>query len=143
MRVSRSNPASVAPPVGSYSHAVLVETGDAIWIHVSGQLALDEDGVLVGLGDLAAQTEQAFENLRRILGAYGASFDDVVKIQTFVTTFDGFAESREVRARYLPTNRPASTAVRVAALVMPDALIEVDLVAVIPAARSAGGGPHE
>jgi reactive intermediate/imine deaminase len=135
MRVSRSNPASVAPPVGAYSHAAVVETGDAIWIHVSGQLAIDENGVLVGHGDLAAQTEQVYENLRRILDAYGASFDDVVKIQTFVTTFEGFVESREVRARYLSADPPASTAVRVAALVMPDALVEIDLVAVIPVAR--------
>jgi reactive intermediate/imine deaminase len=135
MRVSRSNPQGVAPPVGSYSHAVLVEMGEAAWIYVSGQLGLDAHGELVGAGDLAAQTAQVFENLRRILDAHGASFDDVVKIQTFVTTFDGFAESREVRARYLPAEPPASTAVRVAALVMPEALVEVDLVAVVPAAK--------
>jgi enamine deaminase RidA (YjgF/YER057c/UK114 family) len=56
----------------------------------------------------------------------------VVKIQTFITTTDGVAESRDVRARYLPDEPPASTAVRVAALMVPDGLIEVD-VAVIPA----------
>ena len=54
------------------------------------------------------------------------------KIQTFVTTLEGFPEVREVRARYLPEEPPASTAVQVAALVMPDAMIEVDLVAVLP-----------
>lgn|SRR5512134_1716689 len=131
MQVVRSNPASVAPPVGSYSHALTVETADATWIHVSGQLALDEQGFLVG-DDLATQTEQVFENLRRILDAHGATFDDVVKIQSFVTTFDGFAASREVRAKFLPAEPPASTAVGVSALVMPDALIEVDLIAVRP-----------
>jgi enamine deaminase RidA (YjgF/YER057c/UK114 family) len=56
----------------------------------------------------------------------------VVKIQTFITTMDGLAESRDVRARYLPDEPPASTAVRVAALMVPDTLIEVDVVAVIP-----------
>jgi reactive intermediate/imine deaminase len=126
----------VAPPVGTYSHAVLVETSETRWIYVSGQLALDEHGVLVGRGDLAAQTEQVFENLRHILAAHGATFDDVVKLQTFVTTFEGFAESREVRARYLPAEPPASTAVRVAELVMPEALIEVDLVAALPPDRA-------
>jgi 2-iminobutanoate/2-iminopropanoate deaminase len=82
MQVSRINPRDVAPPIGLYSHAVRVETSNCAWIHVSGQIALDEDGELVGAGDLAAQTEQVFENLVRVLRANGATFDDVVKIQT-------------------------------------------------------------
>jgi reactive intermediate/imine deaminase len=133
MRTTRVNPDTVAAPIGSYSHAVRVETAEAVWIHVSGQIANVPDGTLVAPGDLPAQTERVFENLRLILEANGASFADVVKIQTFVTTLDGFAESREVRARYLPAEPPASTAVRVVALVVPDAVIEVDLVAVVPA----------
>jgi reactive intermediate/imine deaminase len=132
MRSIRSNPPAVAAPLGTYSHAALVETEDARWLFVSGQLALDRDGVLVGIGDIAVQTERVFENLLRILEHHGASFEDVVKIQTFVTTLEGFAEVREVRARYLPEEPPASTAVQVVALVMPEASIEVDLVAVIP-----------
>jgi 2-iminobutanoate/2-iminopropanoate deaminase len=131
MRSTRSNPSSVAPPVGTYSHAAVVETGEVRWLFVSGQLALDADGMLVGAGDMAAQTGQVFENLLHILEEHGASFEDVVKIQTFVTTLEGFPEVREVRARYLPEEPPASTAVQVAALVMPDAMIEVDLVAVL------------
>ena len=132
MRTIRSNPTTVAPPVGSYSHAVRVETADCVWIHVSGQIALDSDGTLVGVGDLRAQTEQVFENLARVLEANGASFDHVVKIQTYFTTLDDLAGSREVRARYLPDEPPASTAVQVVALVVPDALIEVDVVAAVP-----------
>jgi enamine deaminase RidA (YjgF/YER057c/UK114 family) len=132
MRTTRQNPATVAPPIGTYSHAVRVETEDAVWIHVSGQVANAPDGTLIAPGNLPGQTEQVFENLRLILEANGATFADVVKIQTFVTTLDGFAESREVRARYLPEEPPASTAVRVVALVVPDAVIEVDLVAVVP-----------
>jgi reactive intermediate/imine deaminase len=133
VRTTRLNPATVAPPIGSYSHAVRVETGDAVWIYVSGQLAFDADGQLVGRGDLRAQTEQVFENLTHVLEANGASFEHVVKLQTFFTTLDDLTGSREVRARYLPDEPPASTAVQVAALVVPDALIEVDLVAVVPA----------
>jgi reactive intermediate/imine deaminase len=133
VRTTRLNPDTVAPPIGSYSHAVRVEAGDAVWIYVSGQLAFDQAGELVGRGDLRAQTEQVFENLARVLEANGASFEHVVKLQTFFTSLDDLAGSREVRGRYLPTDPPASTAVRVAALVVPDALIEVDLVAVVPA----------
>ena len=58
MRSFRSNPSSVAPPVGTYSHAAVVEAGEVRWLFVSGQLALDADGELVGAGDMAAQTEQ-------------------------------------------------------------------------------------
>ena len=125
------NPETVAAPMGTYSHAVRVEAGEAAWIYVSGQLALDLAGHLVGPGDMRAQTEQVFENLARILEANGATFADVVKIQTFVTTLDDLDGMREVRSRYLATDPPASTAVQITALVLPDALIEVDVVAAV------------
>jgi reactive intermediate/imine deaminase len=131
MNVTRTNPATVAPPIGSYSHAVRVETGDATWVYLSGQIANDDSGEIAGVGDLRVQTEQVFENLARILEANGAGFEHVVKIQTYFTTLDDLAGSREVRSRYLPADPPASTAVQVAALVVPEALIEVDVVAVV------------
>ena len=135
MHISRSNPSTVASPIGTYSHAVRVETEEAVWIYVSGQIAQDAQGNLVGSGDLPAQTEQVFRNLVTVLEANGASFDDVVKIQTFLTTMDGLQGSRDVRARYLPDEPPASTAVQVAALMVPEALIEVEVVAVVPVGR--------
>jgi 2-iminobutanoate/2-iminopropanoate deaminase len=133
MRATRSNPDTVAAPMGTYSQAVRVETGDAIWIHVSGQIAIDLEGTLVGPGDVRAQTRQVFENLRAILEANGATFADVVKIGTYLTTLDDLAGMREVRGEYLTAEPPASTAVQVVALVVPDASIEIDLVAVVPA----------
>jgi reactive intermediate/imine deaminase len=135
MRMTRSNPQNVAPPIGSYSHAVRVETPDAVWVYVSGQMAQGAAGNLMGVGDLAAQTDQVFQNLVHVLEDNGATFDDVVKIQTFITTMDGLQASRDVRARYLPDEPPASTAVQVAALMAPEALIEVEVVAVVPADR--------
>lgn len=133
MRATRSNPDTVAAPMGTYSQAVRVETADAIWIHISGQIAADRDGNLVGPSDLRAQTRQVFENLRAILEANGATFADVVKIGTYLTTLDDLAGMREIRSEYLTTEPPASTAVQVVALVVPDAMIEVDLAAVVPA----------
>jgi reactive intermediate/imine deaminase len=131
MHTTRMNAEGVVPPLGSYSHAVRVETDAVVWIYVSGQLPLDGDGNLVGKGDLRAQTQQVFENLQAILAANGASFDDVVKIQTFFTTLEDLAGSRRVRADYLPIEPPASTSIKVAALVVPEALIEVDVVAAL------------
>ena len=133
MRATRSNPDTVAAPMGTYSQAVRVETGDAVWIHVSGQIAIDREGTLVGPGDLRAQTRQVFENLKAILAANGATFADVVKIGTYLTTLEDLAGMREVRSESLTAEPPASTAVQVVALVVPDALIEIDLVAVVPA----------
>ena len=131
MRTIRTNPQGVHAPVGTYSHAVRVETGEATWIYISGQVALNAEGNLVAPNDLRGQTEQVFENLKAILEANGATFDDVVKITTFVTTLDDLDGMREVRARYLPKEPPASTAVRISALVLPDAVIEIEAVAVI------------
>ena len=133
MRATRSNPDTVAAPMGTYSQAVRVETGDAVWIHVSGQIAIDTEGNLVGPGDVRAQTRQVFENLKAILEANGATFADAVKIGTYLTTLDDLAGMREVRSEYLSAEPPASTAVQVVALVVPEALIEIDLVAVVPA----------
>jgi 2-iminobutanoate/2-iminopropanoate deaminase len=133
VQTSRVNPEAVHPPVGTYSHAVRVGTADGNWIYVSGQVALDAEGTLVGAGDLRAQTRQVFENLRAILEANGATFADVVKIGTYLTTLYDLAGMREVRSEYLTSEPPASTAVQVMALVVPDALIEIDLVAVVPA----------
>jgi 2-iminobutanoate/2-iminopropanoate deaminase len=130
VRMTRSNPDTVARPVGNYSQAVRVETAEATWIYVSGQVALDLDGNLVGAGDLRAQTRQVYENLQAILAADGATFDDVVKANTYLTTADDIAGMREERDGFL-SEPPASTAVRISALVVPGALIEVDLVAVI------------
>ena len=133
MRATRSNPDTVAAPMGTYSQAVRVETGDAVWIHVSGQIAIDPEGNLVGPGDVRAQTRQVFENLKAIVEATGAPFGDAVKIGTYLTTLDDLAGMREVRSEYLTAEPPASTAVQVVALVVPEALIEIDLVAVVPA----------
>jgi reactive intermediate/imine deaminase len=133
MRATRSNPETVAAPIGTYSQAVRVETGDAVWISISGQIAIDREGNLVGPGDMRAQTRQVFENLNAILEAHGATFADVVKIGTYLTTLDDLAGMREVRGEYLTAEPPASTSVQVVALVVPDAMIEVDLLAVVAA----------
>jgi reactive intermediate/imine deaminase len=126
----RNDPAGVATPAaGGYAHVVGVDLDDRRMLFVSGQLPLDRDGSLVGTGDMRAQTRQVFENLRIILEAEGATFADVVKMGTYVTSLDDLASVREVRHEYLGTEPPASTLVQVRALVLPDAMIEIDVVA--------------
>ena len=102
-------------------------------VYISGQVAVDPDGAPVGKGDLAAQTEQVMRNVGTALAAAGATFDDVVKITTFVVGYTPEMRSiiGEIRGRHLPAdNPPASTLVGVSALAGADWLIEIEAVAV-------------
>ena len=94
---------------------------------VSGQIAQDERGELVGPGDPAAQARQVFDNLRRCLTAAGAGFGDVVKLTFFVLDVADLPAVRAARDAVIDTARPpASTAVQVAALFAPGYLFEVE-----------------
>ncbi|MDG5802214.1 RidA family protein [Streptomyces ossamyceticus] len=116
-------------PAAQYAHVVM---GTGRFVAVSGQVALDEDGELVGEGDPAAQARQVFENLRRCLTAAGAAFDDVVKLTYFVTDTAHLPAIRSARAEHIPDDRlPASSAVQVTALVRPEFLLEIEAFAVL------------
>jgi reactive intermediate/imine deaminase len=132
VQVKAMNPETVASPGGNYSHAVRIETGDGILLFVSGQVAFDPQGNLLGEGDVARQTERVFENLKAILEANGGAFDNVIKLSTFMTDIGRLTEMAEVRRRYVSDPPPASTTVEVAGLFRPEALIEVEAVAAIP-----------
>lgn len=121
-------PPGMAPGTG-YSHAVAA-TGRVVAI--SGQVALDADGNVVGAGDPRAQAEQVFENLRLALAAAGATLADVIKLNFYATDLSMLPAVREVRDRHVDTsNPPASTAVQVVALFRPELLLEVEAWAVI------------
>jgi enamine deaminase RidA (YjgF/YER057c/UK114 family) len=121
-------PEGVAP-AAQYTHVVL---GTGRFVAVSGQLALDEDGRVVGEGDPAAQARQVFENLRRCLASAGATFDDVVKLTFFVTDMAHMGAIRAARAAHIPDDRlPAASAVQVGALVRPEFLMEIEAFAVV------------
>lgn len=128
------DPPSLPAPHG-YSHVVVAPAGRRVVI--SGQVAVDSLGAVVGVGDFRAQCVQVFENLGRALRSVGASFDDVVVTTMYVTDLSRLAVLREVRARYLPAEHPpASTLVQVVALYRPELMIEVAAEAALPA----GGG---
>jgi enamine deaminase RidA (YjgF/YER057c/UK114 family) len=121
-------PEGMAPGNG-YSHAV-VASGKVVAI--AGQVAMDEHGELVGESDPRAQAEQVFANLGRALTAAGATFADVIKFGVFATDISILPTVREVRDRFVDTDRPpASTAVQVAALFRPGYVLEVEALAVI------------
>ena len=116
----------------AYPH-VVVASG-ARTVYISGQVAMDENGALVGAGDLGAQTTQVMRNLGRALDAAGATFADVVKITSYVVGYR--PEQRAVigaaRTPFFPAGQPpASTLVGVEALAAPGWLIEIEAIAVI------------
>jgi reactive intermediate/imine deaminase len=121
------SPESLPPPAG-YSHVVDAPAGRIVY--VSGQVPLDENGELVGPGDLDAQVRQVFENLSRALEAAGASWSEVVKLNYFVRDVSRLESVRTIRNEYVDTERPpASTLVEVSGLFRDDVLIEIDAVA--------------
>ena len=124
------NPPDIARPNG-YTHVVEVTSGQIIFI--SGQVALDRAGNMVGAGDFRAQAHQVFENLRAALAAVGADFSHVVKFGVYLLDADNLLIFREVRDQYVNTAQPpASTLIEVSRLFREGFLIEVEATAVIP-----------
>jgi reactive intermediate/imine deaminase len=121
-------PDTLPAPFG-YSQ-VVESTGTRI-IHVAGQVPLNAQNELVGEGDFQAQVRQAFENVRLALEATGMTFNEVVKMQFFLTDMAYLPQVREVRDEYINTDQPpASTSVQVVALFRPDVMFEMDVVAI-------------
>ena len=120
-------------PASGYSHVVVTKPGKLVFI--AGQVANNAKGEVVGKGDLKAQTEQVFANLKTALAAAGASFQDVVKINWYIKDYkpESLPALREVRNKYINTTHPpASTLLGVAALARDEYLIEVEAVAAVP-----------
>lgn len=125
------NPDTIAQPRG-YTH--VVETRGARTVYISGQVALDQDGNIVGEQDMLAQAEQVFQNLQAALTAVGAGFEHIVKLTYYLVDISQIQAVRDVRDRYLnPERLPASTAVEVRQLVNRSFLLEIDAIAVLDA----------
>ncbi len=108
----------------------VVKAGNTVYI--AGQVAVDQDGQIVGRGDVTAQSTQVFENIQTALAAAGADLSHLVRI-TIYATDAGFRDPiRDVRRRYLGSPDPvASTFIVVAGLALPELLVEIDGVAVL------------
>jgi enamine deaminase RidA (YjgF/YER057c/UK114 family) len=125
------NPPALNPTNG-FTHVVTAPAGKTVY--VSGQVSVNEKAEVVGKGDFRAQVEHTFVNLKAALTAAGATFDDVVKVTYFVVGLkpELVPHIREVRRKYLnAASPPASTLVGVEALVVPDWLIEIEVIAVV------------
>ncbi len=121
------NSPSVATGGSMYSQAV--KAGQVLYL--SGQVAYDVKGQLVGKGDITAQTTQVFENMGALLRAAGMTFENVVKINIYLTDLGNRPAFHTVREKYFGSDvLPASTLVVVKSLAHPDLLVEVEATAV-------------
>jgi enamine deaminase RidA (YjgF/YER057c/UK114 family) len=133
MKKDYLNPKELGAAPKFYSHAVSVG-GQGRLIYVSGQVSWGPDGKVVGAGDMRTQCKQVFDNVTAVLESAGATWEDIIKINAYMVgvTPDNVAAYREVRQNYLkPGRMPASTLVGVTALVQPELLLEVEVVAAV------------
>ena len=129
------NPPELGVAPRFYSHAVTI-AGPAKLAYVSGQVSWGPDGSVVGKGDMRAQCEQVFRNLNTVLGALGATWSDIVKMNAYMVGInaENVAAFREIRSRHLkPGALAASTLVGVTNLVQPELLLEVEVVVALDA----------
>ena len=117
----------LAEPISHYTDAVEA----AGFLYISGMLPVDCAGELVGAGDVVRQTEQVLDNVGTVLRAMGATFDDVVRVGVYLRDMADRELINTVRRRYFGDARPASTLVEVSGLAHPDALVEIEAVALL------------
>jgi enamine deaminase RidA (YjgF/YER057c/UK114 family) len=131
----RFNPPSSSPRNGrAFNHGIVA--GDGRTIHITGQVARNEQGTLIGAGDCEKQIRQCFSNVERILAAVGGTLPDVVSLTIFFLNPNDLPTIQQVRAeKFTPESAPASILIQTPGLVTPELLVELVPIAVIPDAR--------
>ena len=118
-----------AKPVMNYKMGTRMEGGRLLYI--SGQVAWDAAGAIVGKGDVRAQARQALENLRQVLRAAGGDLGNLMKITTYITKVEDIPAVAQARSEVFQGELPASTLIVVTSLFHPDFLVEVEGVAAV------------
>lgn len=116
----------------AFSNALAIDLSKANGlIFISGQIAFDEEGNFVGRGDIEAQTRQVLKNIKRHLEKLGGKMTDVVQVTVFVKEMSGLEKIHQVRLQFFQEPYPTSTLVEVKGFVHPDALIEINALAIV------------
>jgi 2-iminobutanoate/2-iminopropanoate deaminase len=120
----------LSTPSGHFSQGV-VAPAQGRMVFISGMTARDNDGRVVGAGDIDKQTRQVCENLKRAMGAAGGTLDDIVRVDVFVRNIEHFDAIHRVRREYFSAPAPASTMLEVSKMVSPEMLIEINAIAMV------------
>jgi 2-iminobutanoate/2-iminopropanoate deaminase len=118
-------------PSGVFSHATAIEAKGRL-VFISGMTSRRADGTIAGIGDIEAQTRQVCENIKAAVEAAGGTMNDICRVDVYVRNMEHFPGIHKVRAEYFKEPLPASTMVEVTKMTSPDALIEINAIAVIP-----------
>lgn len=131
MERSKITPKNFTPTMGAYSHGYTADIGDARFVFVTGQIAMDENGDVVS-DDIEVQTRYVFDRIGRILEEANAGFEHVVKTQIFLTDISDFGKVSPIRNEFFEVSEPVSTLVEVQALVKEGCNIEIEVIAIAP-----------
>jgi enamine deaminase RidA (YjgF/YER057c/UK114 family) len=133
--VSYLNPPNAPPVQGLYSHVARMQGGELAFI--AGQVAIDRQGNVVGVGEVAEQVVQVFSNLGILLRDLGTNFEAVLQFTTYLTRSDDIAAFMAARSQLFPSlfaggKYPPNTLLVVNRLVKPEFLVEVEAIARLP-----------
>lgn len=131
-RIDKLQPEDLPTPASAHSPGVCIHMAGTDLIFVTGQVAVDANDDIFAPNDAKKQAAFIFENIGKILAEAGATLDDIVKVQMFLTRIEDFAAVSTVRNQYLDKSRPASTLVEVGALVEAGCVVEIEAIAVKP-----------
>lgn len=118
-----------------YAPVVTVHGADHAHVYIAGQLPREPTGEIVGKGDMRAQIRKVCENIGKGLAHAGATFDDVVRSTTYVTNIQEYYRCSAVRFEYFKRNRPASVLIEIVRLGHPEAMVEIEVEAIIDAEK--------
>jgi len=133
MSIKSYNPEGVWEPFGAFSMAVVQGSGEIV--HLKGQVSLDEDGNVVGEGNIEAQVEKVLENIQTVLSGFGGRMEDIYTLTHHVTNIEEFMSTGHIRARFFNPPYPVTTTVEVSRLFHPALLVEITGSAEIPLGR--------
>jgi len=131
-KIVAMNPEYLPDVSSRYSHGMVVSGSNIKWILLSGIVAMDEKNKIVSLGDAKGQAEFFFGNIKRLLADSGATMEDIVKINFYITDMTKFKEISEVRDKYFHglKDKPTSTVMEVSALLMKELMMEIEVTAI-------------
>jgi len=127
------NPDNVWAPFGAFSMGVIQGEGQVVYL--KGQVALEREGHVVGLGDIRAQTRQVLENIRAVLASVGGTMQDIVSLTQYATDIEAFMSCGDIRREFFSAPFPVTTTVEVVRLYRRDLLVEITATAEIPRDR--------
>lgn len=127
------NPPGIWAPFGAFSMGVV--QGDGRPVYLKGQVALDQDGQIIGQGDMKVQVRMVLENIQAVLDYVGGQMGDIVSLTQYVTDIRAFMEAGKVRQEFFAPPFPVTTTVEVSSLYDPRLMVEITAIAEIPWSR--------